>query len=214
MPSRSRILIAEDHKLIAELCQRLLETDFNVVGVVSDGRSLVRAAVELKPDVIVVDVAMPVLNGLDAGGQIKKTLPAAKLVYLTMNPDADVAADAFELGASGYLLKTCAAAEIVLAVREALRGKTYVSKDLSPDIIESILWERRERANHHERLTDRQLEVLQLVAEGKMMKEIGSILQMSPRTVASHKYKMMKKLGATSTSELVRYAIRNRLVAA
>ncbi len=214
MTSRSRILIAEDHKLIAELCQRLLETEFNVVGVVSDGRSLVRAAVELKPDVIVVNVAMPVLNGLDAGGKIKKRLSTVKLVFLTMNPDPEVAAEAFERGASGYLLKTCAAAEIVMAVRAALRGKAYVSKDLSPDIIEAILWERRERANDHERLTDRQREVLQLVAEGKMMKEIGSILHMSPRTVASHKYKMMKKLGATSTSELVRYAIRNRLVAA
>jgi DNA-binding NarL/FixJ family response regulator len=214
MTSRSRILIAEDHKLIAELCQRLLETEFNVVGVVSDGRSLVRAAVELKPDVIVANVAMPVLNGLDAGGKIKNRLSTVKLVFLTMNPDPEVAAEAFARGASGYLLKTCAAAEIVLAVRAALRGKAYVSKDLSPDIIEAILWERRERAKDHERLTDRQREVLQLVAEGKMMKEIGSILHMSPRTVASHKYKMMKKLGATSTSELVRYAIRNRLVAA
>jgi DNA-binding NarL/FixJ family response regulator len=214
MPIRSRILIADDHNMVTELFEQLLSDDFDVVGIVGDGLTLVRTAVELKPDLIVIDVAMPVLNGLDAGGQIKKTLSTVKLVFLTMNPDPEVAAEAFARGASGYLLKTCAAAEIVLAVRAALRGRAYVSKDLSPDIIEAILWERRERANDRERLTDRQREVLQLVAEGKMMKEIGSILHMSPRTVASHKYKMMKKIGAASTAELVRYAVKNHIVAA
>ena len=123
MINRSRVLIADDHNLVAELCRRLLEKDFEVVGAVADGRALVRAAGETKPDVIVLDIAMPVLNGLDAGRQIKKMLPGVKLVYLTMNPDADVAAEALARGASGYLLKTCAAAEMVFAVREVLRGK-------------------------------------------------------------------------------------------
>src|SRR5271169_4408693 len=143
MRNRSRILIADDHNLVAELCKRLLESEFDVVGVVSDGRAMVRAGCELKPDVIVVDVAMPILNGLDAGRQVKQMLPAVKLVYLTMNTDPEVAAEAFGRGASGYLLKTCAAAEIVLAVREVLRSKTYLCKALSRDTIDFLRWERK-----------------------------------------------------------------------
>ena len=214
MTSRARILIADDHNLVAELCKRLLEKDFDVVGSVSDGRALVRAAGELKPDVIVLDIAMPVLNGLDAGRQIKKMLPAVKLVYLTMNPDADVAAEAFTRGASGYLLKTCAAAEMVLAVNQVLRGKTYLSKALSRDTIDSLRWQHKELVNEDERLTDRQREVLQLLAEGKMMKEVADVLHMTARTVAYHKYRMMEILGARSTAELVKYAVRNHMTAA
>ena len=175
MTNRSRILIADDHNLIAELCKHLLETEFDVIGVVSDGRALVRAAGELKPDVIVLDIAMPILNGLDAGRQVKKMLPAIKLVYLTMTPDADVAAEAFTRGASGYLLKTCASSEIVLAVRQALQGKTYLSlsKAMSRDAIDSLRWQHKGLIDQDERLSDRQREVLQLLAEGKVMKEIG-----------------------------------------
>jgi DNA-binding NarL/FixJ family response regulator len=214
MINRSRILIADDHNLVAELCKRLLEKDFEVVGAVADGRALVRAAGELKPDVIVLDIAMPVLNGLDAGRQIKKMLPGVKLVYLTMNPDTDVAAEALARGASGYLLKTCAAAEMVLAVREVLRGKIYVSKALSRDVIDSLRWQHKELVNEEERLTDRQREVLQLLAEGKVMKEVGGILHMTTRTVAYHKYRIMEVLGVKSNAELVKYAVRNHMVAA
>ena len=214
MTSRPRILIADDHILVAELCKRLLEPEFDVVGTVSDGRALVRAVGKLKPDVIVVDVAMPILNGLDAGQQVKHILPAVKLVYLTMNPDADVAAEAFARGASGYLLKTCAAAEMVLAVREVLRGKSYVSHGLSRDAIDYLRWQRKKLVREEERLTDRQREVLQLLAEGKVMKEVGAVLNMSARTVAYHKYRMMNVLGAKSTAELVKYAVRNHMVAA
>jgi len=199
---------------VAELCKRLLEPEFDVVGTVSDGRALVRAVGKLKPDVIVVDVAMPILNGLDAGQQVKQILPAVKLVYLTMNPDADVAAEAFARGASGYLLKTCAAAEMVLAVREVLRGKSYVSHGLSRDAIDYLRWQRKKLVREEERLTDRQREVLQLLAEGKVMKEVGAVLNMSARTVAYHKYRMMNVLGAKSTAELVKYAVRNHMVAA
>lgn len=214
MNNRHRILIADDHNLVAELCKRLLQTDFEVVGSVSDGRTLVRVAAELKPDVIVLDIAMPVLNGLDAGRQVKKILPGVKLVYLTMNPDPDVAAEAFARGASGYLLKTCAAAEMVLAVREVLRGKTYLSKAMSRDAIDSLRWQRKELVNEDERLTDRQREVLQLLAEGKVMKEVGGILHMTTRTVAYHKYRIMEVLGVKSNAELVKYAVRNHMVAA
>ena len=214
MRNRSRILIADDHNLVAELCKRLLESEFDVVGVVSDGRAMVRAASELKPDVIVVDVAMPILNGLDAGRQVKEMLPAVKLLFLTMNPDVEVAAEAFRRGASGYLLKTCAAVEMVLAVREVLRGKTYMSSALSRDTLNFLRRQDKELVNEDELLTERQREVLQLLAEGKVMKEVGDILNMTPRTVAYHKYRIMAVLGAKSSAELVKYAVRNHMVAA
>jgi len=214
MINRPRILIADDHTLVAELCRRLLETEFDVVGVVSDGRALVRAAGKLKPDVIVVDVAMPILNGLDAGGQVKEMMPAVKLVYLTMNADLEVAAEAFERGASGYLLKTCAAAELVVAVREVLRGKSYISSTISRDEMNCLRWQHKKLVNEDERLTDRQREVLQLLAEGKVMKEVSAVLKMTTRTVAYHKYRIMEVLGAKSNAELVKYAVRNHIVAA
>jgi len=212
--NRSRILIADDHKLVAELCKQLLESEFDVVGVVADGRALVRAAGKLKPDVIIVDVAMPILNGLDAGRQVKEMLPSVKLVYLTMNPDPEIAAEALARGASGYLLKTCASSEMVLAVREVLRGKTYLSQALSRDAIDVLRWQHKELVDENERLTERQREVLQLLAEGKVMKEVGGILNMTTRTVAYHKYRIMELLGAKSNAELVKYAVRSHIVAA
>jgi len=214
MSSRSRILIADDHNLVAELCKRLLETEFDVVGMVGDGRALVRAAGKLKPDVIIVDVAMPILNGLDAGRQVKEILPSVKLVYLTMNPDPEIAVEALARGASGYLIKTCASSEMVLAVREVLRGKTYLSRALSRDVIDVLRWQRKELVDENERLTERQREVLQLLAEGKVMKEVGGILNMTTRTVAYHKYRIMEILGAKSNAELVKYAVRSHIVAA
>jgi DNA-binding NarL/FixJ family response regulator len=214
MVSRSRILIADDHNLVAELCKRLLETEFDVVGVVGDGRALLRAAGELKPDVIVIDVAMPLLNGLDAGRRVKEIFPAVKLVYLTMNSDTEVAAEAFRRGAHGYLLKTCAAAEMVLAVRDVLRGKSYMSASLPRDTINFLMKQDKNMVDEDERLTQRQREVMQLLAEGKVMKEVSAILNMSTRTVAYHKYRMMELLGVTSTADLVKYAVRNHIVAA
>jgi len=207
-------LIADDHNLVAELCKRLLEPEFQVVGTVSNGRDLVRAAAELKPDVIVVDVAMPVLNGLDAGKQVKEALHTVKLVYLTMNTDPELALEAFDRGASGYLLKTCAASEMVLAVREVLRGKTYLSRTLK-ERVAYLRWERKKMiVEEADRLTERQREVLQLLAEGKVMKEIAYTLNLATRTVAFHKYRIMDVLGTKSNAELVRYAVRNHLVAA
>src|SRR5436190_6855676 len=212
--NRSRILIADDHNLVAELCKQLLEPEFQVLGTVNNGRDLVRAAAELKPDVIVVDIAMPVLNGLDAGKQLKEALHTVKLVYPTMNTDPELALEAFDRGASGYLLKTCAASEMVLAVRDVLRGKTYWSPSLKQKV-ECLRWEHRKIVKEEDdRLTPRQREVLQLLAEGKVMKEIGDILHMTTRTVAFHKYRMMEVLDAKSNAELVRYAVRNDIVAA
>lgn len=212
--NRSRILIADDHTLVAELCKKLLETEFNVVGIVCDGHALLRSAADLKPDVIVVDIAMPVLNGLDAGQQVKEILPAVKLVYLTMNPDPEVAAEAFRRGASGYLLKTCAAGEMVIAVRKVLRGMSYMSPALPKETVSFLRNQSKMAVEEHERLTERQREVLQLLAEGKVMKEIGGILNLTTRTVAFHKYRIMEVLGARSNAELVRYAVRNHMIAA
>lgn len=211
---RARVLIADDHNLVAELCKKLLEKDFAVVGMVSDGRAMLSAAEELKPDVIVLDIAMPILNGLDAGQKVKEILPMVKLVYLTMNTDAEVAAEAFERGASGYLLKTCAASEMVVAVREALRGKSYMSRSLSRDAVDCLRWQHKKLVKEEERLTARQREVLQLLAEGRVMKEVAHILHMKMRTVAYHKYRMMEVLGARSNADLVKYAVRNHVIAA
>jgi DNA-binding NarL/FixJ family response regulator len=211
---RSRILIADDHTLVADLCKKLLDTEFDVVGTVGDGRALLRSTADLKPDVIVVDIAMPILNGLDAGQQVKEMLPAVKLVYLTMNPDPGVAAEAFRRGASGYLLKTCAADEMVIAVRRVLRGMSYLSPQLSKETVSYLRNQSKMLVEEQERLTDRQREVLQLLAEGKGMKEVSSILNLTTRTVAFHKYRIMEVLGATSNAELVRYAVRNHVIAA
>src|ERR1700752_267719 len=209
-----KILIADDHTLVAEACKRLLDSEYEVVATVSEGRSLVRAAGELKPHLIIVDVAMPLLNGLDAGQQIKEMMPSVKLVFLTMNNDADLAAEAFRRGASGYLLKTCAASELVIAVREVLRGKSYLSPMIAKDTVDFLLRQDRKLIDEGERLTVRQREVLQLLAEGKCMKEVAGVLNVTTRTVAFHKYRIMEVLNVRSNAELVQYAIRQHLIAA
>jgi DNA-binding NarL/FixJ family response regulator len=208
--NRSRILIGDDHILIAELCKGLLEPHFDVVGIVGDGAAVVRAARELTPDLIVIDIAMPVLNGLNAGEQVKQSYPAIKLIYLTVDTDPDVAAEAFRRGASAYLLKTCAPSELVLAIREVLGGKTYLSEGLPRDAVNYLRRRGQRMVEENARLTKRQRQVLQLLVEGKQMKEIGTALDIKTRTVAFHKYEIMKKLGLKTDADLVRYALRNR----
>ncbi|ABF43067.1 two component transcriptional regulator, LuxR family [Candidatus Koribacter versatilis Ellin345] len=209
--NRTRILLADDHNLVAELCKKLLETEYEVVGIATDGRALVRAAVELKPDVIIADVGMPLLNGLDAAQQVKQKLPTVKIIFLTMNPDPDIAAEAFRRGASAYLVKTSAASEVVASVREVLRGKTYVSPTIPREMIDLSLWQHKKLVDETHKLTDRQREVLQLLAEGKGMKEVAAILNMTTRTVAFHKYRIMEVLGTKNNADLVKYAVRNRM---
>jgi DNA-binding NarL/FixJ family response regulator len=210
--NRTRILIADDHTLIAEACKKLLEPEFEVVGIVADGRALVHLAAELRPDVIVLDVAMPQLNGLDAGEQIKQKHPAVKLIYLTMNPRPDVAAEAFRRGASGYVLKHCSADELTIAVRRVLRNESYMSPLITKDTVEFLL---RSGATFSEekRITGRQSEVLQLFAEGKSMKEIAYLLNLRPGTIAFHKYRIMEVLGVKTNAELIEYAIKRHMVA-
>jgi DNA-binding NarL/FixJ family response regulator len=212
--NRPRIMIADDHTLVAEACKKLLEADYDVVATVGDGRALVRVAATLKPQVIIMDVGMPLLNGLDAGQQIKQLLRSVKLVYLTMNQDADLAAEAFRRGASAYLLKTCAASELAIAVREVLKGKSYLSPVIAKDTVDFILRQGKELIEEGKRLTERQREVLQLLAEGKSMKEVASVLSLTTRTVAFHKYRIMELLNAKSNAQLVQYAIRNHVIAA
>jgi DNA-binding NarL/FixJ family response regulator len=212
MPSKPRVLIADDHLLIAELCKKYLENEFEVLGPVTNGRAMVRAAKEEKPQAIIVDIAMPVLNGLDAGQQVKAAQRGIKLVYLTMNPDPQLAAEAFRRGASGYVLKTCAASELPTAVRAVLNGRSYISSGLPKHAIEDLVRRDEKWTNH--RLTEREREVLQLLAEGKQMKEVAAILQIATRTVAFHKYRMMEVLDAKSNAELIRHAVRLHTVAA
>jgi len=208
---RARLLIADDHTLLAEACKSLLEPEFEVVGIVNNGRALLRLACELKPDVVVLDVAMPQLNGLDAGDQIRHLLPATKLVFLTMNMSPEVAAEAFRRGASGYIVKSSAAEELVRAIRRALRSESYMSSSITKETVDFLL---RSGGSYTEeqRITPRQSEVLQLLAEGKSMKEIAGILNLKPGTVAFHKYKMMETLGLKSNAELLHYAIKHHFV--
>lgn len=212
--NRPKVVIADDHKLMAELCRSLLETEFDVVAVVSDGHSLVRAALTLKPQVLVVDIGMPLLNGLDAGQQIKRLMPAVKLVFLTMHSGTELAAEAFRRGASGYLLKTCAAEELVVAVRKALKGLSCLSSSISKEKLGFLVRQGKPLSERGDGLTERQREVLQLLAEGRSMKEAARVLNVATRTVAFHKYRMMEILGVKSNAQLVQYAIANRVIAA
>jgi DNA-binding NarL/FixJ family response regulator len=209
-----KVVIADDHTLVAEACRKLLEADYEIVATVSDGRALVRAVAEFRPHLVIVDVAMPSLNGLDAAQQAKELMPSVKVVFLTMNHDADLAAEAFRRGASGYLLKTCAASELVVAVREVLRGKSYLSPMIAKDTVDFLLRQGKKLVDDADKLTERQREVLQLLAEGKCMKEVAAALNLTPRTVAFHKYRIMEVLNVKSNAGLVQYAIRNHLIAA
>jgi DNA-binding NarL/FixJ family response regulator len=207
---RPRVLIADDHALLLAAFEKLLADQCEVVGVVSDGRALVDAAERLRPDVIVLDIAMPLLNGLDAGRQIKQKLREVRLVFLTMNEDPALAAEAFRAGASAYLLKRSAASELSTALDEVMRGRSYVTPLMTGGMVEALL--DRGKGAQPVGLTPRQREVLQLLAEGRSMKEVATVLNLAPRTIAFHKYEMMKQLGITSTAELIQYAVRQHIV--
>ena len=209
----TRVILADDHTLMLDALKKLLEPEFAVVGEFGDGLALVRAAPRLNPDVIVLDIGMPTMNGLTAGQRLKQLMPSVKLIYLTMSQDPDMAAAAFRLGANGYLLKSSAASELVSAIRSVVRGGSYITPRMTEDIVGSSInhFKNLKSANH---LTLRQREVLQLLAEGRSMKEAAFILHVSPRTVAFHKYTMMEHLHIKSTAELVQYALSSRLVAA
>jgi DNA-binding NarL/FixJ family response regulator len=207
--AKARILIADDHTLVAEAFKRLLEPDFEVVGMVGDGRALLRAAAQLQPDLVLVDLNMPLLNGLDASEQLKQALPKVKIIVLTMNEDPDIAAVTMGKWASGYLLKKSAGSELLKAVRDVLRGGKYVTPALQGAIAE--IASRDSRQDSERTLTARQREVLQLLAEGHTMKEAAAILNVATRTVAFHKYRIMHDFGLENNSELLRFAMKQKL---
>lgn len=207
---RTRIILADDHTLLLEALKSLIEPEFEVVGMFGDGLTLVKEAPLLNPQVIVIDIRMPTMNGLNAGQRLKQVMPAVKLVYLTQEPDPDVAAEAFRLGASAYLLKTSAASELVHAIRLVMRGSPYVTPLMTNDTVGSVIHSLKRRKGPP-RLTPRQKEVLQLLAEGRSMKEAAYILSVTPGTVAYHKYIMMEHLQLRSSAELLQYAWKSSL---
>jgi DNA-binding NarL/FixJ family response regulator len=206
------VLIADDHSVVAEGLAALLKDTFDVVGIVYDGRALLEAAHNLRPDVILTDISMPGLNGIDAIRQIKEQQPRSMIVVLTMHDDPQLAAQAFRLGASGYLLKSSPGEELITAIQEVSHGRAYLSPQIAKGFINVLLEGSAQPPEVGGNLTARQREVLQLIAEGKTMKEIATILHISPRTVESHKYEMMQILGVTTTAELVQHAVRMKLV--
>ena len=208
--TRPRVLLADDHTLLLGAFEKLLSGECEIVGQVGDGRALVAAAESLKPDLIVLDISMPLLNGLEAGRQIKQKLRNVKLVFLTMNEDADLAAEAFKAGASAYLLKRSVASELLTAIREVMQGRSYITPLVAEGLVESL--QHVDDRNPGEELTPRQREVLQLLAEGKSMKEVAAVLNLTPRTVAFHKYRMMEQLRVKSTAELIQYAVKHHIV--
>src|SRR5437773_4529409 len=210
--SKSRVLLADDHLILAEGLRRLLEPEFEVVAVVADGRELVAAARKLRPDVIVADITMPSLNGIDAAVQLRDLGVEAKVVFLTMHRDVAYARRAMEAGAVGFLLKHAVASELVSAVRAALQGKTYVTPMIAGELLESYRQVDSRPHDSAQRLTARQREVLQLIAEGRSAKEIAAVLKISTRTAEVHKARILEALGLESTAELVQYAIRSGII--
>jgi DNA-binding NarL/FixJ family response regulator len=207
----ARILIADDHQLLADACKNFLEPEFLVVGTVADGRYVADAVAELKPDIILLDIYMPHLNGLDAGEQVKKKYPEIKLVFLTMTLAADVAAEAFRRGASGYVLKQSAGTELLVAIRKVNRGESYLSPLVAKETVTFLL---NKKVPHKEqkKITRRQSEILQLLAEGKSMKQVASEIDVKPGTVAFHKYRMMETLNITTNAELLGYALKHQMM--
>jgi DNA-binding NarL/FixJ family response regulator len=210
--ARARILVADDHTLIVDAFKKLLEPEFEVVATVSDGRALLRTAYESKPDVAIIDLGMPLLNGADAGQELKKLLPQIKLLVVTMSEDYELAAHAMKHWASGFLLKKSAGAELIKAIREILKGNSYVTPRVAQRLLEEFVRDPRPDRSRH--LTPRQREILQLLAEGRTMKEVAAILNVATRTVAFHKYRIMEEFGLKTNSDLVKLAIKEHIISA
>ena len=207
--TKPRVLLADDHRVVTEGLKAILAEEFELVGIVEDGRAMVDAARKLRPDVIVADISMPHLNGIDALALLKRDNPEVRVVFLTMHRDAAYARRALEAGASGFVLKHSAPAELVLAVRAALQGRTFITPDLAAEVFRTA---KEKDSNPLAALTPRQREILQLLAEGKSAKEIAAALDLSARTVEFHKYAMMESLRIDNNAELIRFAIKHGLV--
>jgi len=209
---RHRIILADDHEIILDGLRRILEPEFEVVASARNGREMVAEIERLKPEAAVADISMPLLNGLDALRQCKSAHSRTRFVFLTASPDVALATQAFRLGASGYVLKQAAAEELVVAIRETLAGRTYITPRIANEVLQNLMTHSADALKSGIGLTGREREVLQLLAEGKIIKEIGAILNVSPRTVEFHKNNIVAKTGLRTTAELARYAARQGLV--
>lgn len=208
---RPRLLIADDHRMLVDALRRVVEPRCEVVGTVHDGRALLDVAAKLLPELIVLDIAMPQLNGLDAARHLKRTLPQVKLIFMTMNEDPYLVGEAFRAGASAFLLKQAAAFELMTAIEQVLKGGSYVTPSATEGLSKISVREPRSR-EHTPEPTPRQREVIQLLAEGRSMKEVASSLRITKRTVAAHKYAVMELLQLKTNAELVQYAIKHRII--
>jgi DNA-binding NarL/FixJ family response regulator len=209
--TRPRVLLADDHLMLLDALKGLLEPAYSVVGLVLEGRALLKAADRLRPDVVVLDIAMPHLNGLDAGRQLKKKMPGVKLIFLTMNEDPYMVGEAFRAGASAFLLKQAAGLELTDAIAKVLKGGTYVTPSAAKGQTNISLREPQDR-DHAPEPTSRQREVIQLLAEGRSMKEAAHILNITVRTIAAHKYSVMDLLQIETNAELVQYAVKHGII--
>jgi DNA-binding NarL/FixJ family response regulator len=208
----TRVLLADDHALIARGVRSTLEPQFEIVGYAADGKALVQAAEELRPDIIVLDISMPVLNGLEAAERIRKILPSVKLIFLSQHLDPAYLRQALRVGASGYVLKVQTAEELQQALAAAMRGETFISPAFDPQLVAG-LWNRsKELNNESAELTVRQREILQLVVEGRSNKEIADVLEVSIKTVEFHRARLMSKLGARSAAQLAKVAVQRGLI--
>jgi DNA-binding NarL/FixJ family response regulator len=208
---RPRVLLADDHLMLLDALKELLEPKYEVVGSVTDGRALLEAAEKLRPDIIVVDIAMPQLNGMDAARELKQSTPSVKLIFMTMNEDPYLVGEAFRAGASAYLLKQAAGVELTQAVERVLKGGTYITPSAAKGLDDIALRDPKDRKRASEP-TARQRQVIQLLAEGRTMKEVAKLLYITPRTVAAHKYTAMELLQVKTNAELIQYAIKHRII--
>lgn len=208
---KPRVILADDHTLLLEAFEKLLAPECDIVAKVADGRALLDAVRQHRPDVVVLDLSMPLLNGIDAARQIKQEDRSVRLVFVTMNEDPDLAAEALRAGGTAYLLKRSAGSELLTAIREAMKHRSYVTPLVMEGMLGSLMHSTGDNSPSRQ-LTARQREVLQLLAEGKSMKEVASVLNVTARTIAFHKYRMMEQLNIKTNAELIQYAIRHHLV--
>lgn len=211
---KPRLLLADDHTLLLEGIRLMLEPEYDLVGSVEDGQALLVAAKTLKPDVILLDISMPRLNGIDAARKLRKILPSARLIFVTMHAGADYVTEAFRAGAMGYILKRAAASELLTAIRAVLKGDQYVSPLVTRNTLDLLISSSKPEVRLSDRLTPRQREVLQLVAEGRSRKEVASILNISVKTVEYHKGKLMRELNLQTVADFTRYAIDHGIIPA
>jgi DNA-binding NarL/FixJ family response regulator len=207
-----RVLLADDHRILAEGLRSLLVPEFDLIGVVEDGHAMVEAAKALKPDVIIADISMPELNGIEALEEVRKFNPNVRVIFLTMHRDVAYARRALEAGAVGFVVKHAALDELVLAVRAAAQGRIFVTPALAGEVLRTMKQNPLETADPVASLTLRQREVLRLLVDGLTTKEIGSKLHISARTVEDHKYRMVESLGVKGNAELIHFAIKHGIV--